>query len=45
MGYKGNNEVNETLEHTVQNHYNKLNTQTLTSHYSRIFITEMFASQ
>jgi len=33
------------VEHTIQNHYNKLNTQTLTSHYIRIFITEMFASQ
>jgi len=33
------------VEHTIQNHYNKFNTQTLTSHYIRIFITEMFASQ
>ena len=44
-GYKWNNKVNETLEHKIQNQYNKLNTQTIASCYSRIFITEMFASQ
>jgi len=41
-GYKGSNEANETLQHKIQNQYNKLNTQTITSHYKkyiRLFFT------